>query len=439
MRLKRILPFFLVLTSCGLLQERRPKAEEDRLLFHSLRPIASEEQLEEFFALPPRDRDEWLRRFWKEFDPTPTTEENERKAEHERRVAHALEHYSTQFWGRPWDDRGDAYIKFGEPDDKVIRLGEANCEIWYYCDYKPELALQFDEASLEDYYHLFGRLRSPRRPVGHGASEYLQSLLVRAATAEAQAEAKKPKYEYDLDTSLPYYCEWSQFGGEDGKTRVELLYALPVQELDFSDGRAEIGRRATVFDQAYREIVSTVGEKRVGEDVLRSGDLLIGTLDLSVSPGDYVLGFRLEDLKSNRMGILKSEFTARDFSQLSLSDLRLESPIRLIPQKRKGELPLRRVFKKSRRILLDYEIYNLLKSPLGRTWYETEYEIRAHKKGVGHISSTFEGRGDSPTVRNKLHLDLSASPPGDYDLVVRVRDMIGKREASASTTLTLVE
>lgn len=441
MGLKRILFCLLPVLGCGLLRDCRPETEEEGLIRYSLRPIASEEQLRQLFALSPPDREDWLRRFWKELDPTPTTPENERKDEHERRVAYALEHYSTQFWGRPWDDRGDIYIKFGEPDDRNIRIGPTNCEIWHY-HHEPELVLQFDEEPLEDYYRLFGRLRSHGGATGVGARGQLHSVMVKAAAAEARAESKGPAYECNLDTSLPYYVEMPQFGGENDETRVELLYVLPTEQLDFQDGWAEIEVRATVFDSAYGEVVTRVAGQRFSQDDVGRGDLLIGTLDLSIPPADYRLGFRLEDLKARRMGILKSNLTVRDFSELAVSDLNLESPILLVPRKEspgKGELPLRRVFKMSQKIVLVYEIYGLARSPTGRTWYETEYLIRAHRRGVGDISSTFGGKGDSSEVKNKLRLDLSASPPGDYDLVVTVRDMIGKKEASAFTSLTLIE
>lgn len=431
----------LPIVGCGLLREYRPRQEEDRLLYYSLKPITSEEQLKELFSLSGQHKQAWLKQFWKDADPTPTTEYNERKVEHERRVAYALEHFATRFWGRPWDDRGDIYIKLGDPEDRDVRVGSANSEVWYYSD-NGELVLQFDEEALEDYYHLFGNVRLSRSSTGTVPRGHLQSLLTRAAIVEADVQTVKPRYDYDLDLSLPYYCEFPQFRGEQERTRVELLYATFIEQLEFSDGWGEIEVRIKVYDRSYHEVAGRVAQERIARNTLGDGGLLIGGLDFSVPPGDYRLGMRIQDLKSRSMGILKSEFTARDFSGLSLSDLSLDSPIRLVPKKGEasgGEPSLDRVFTKSEKIVLRYEIYNLAKSPNGTTWYETEYLMKAHRRGVGDVSSTFEGSGDSREVEHRLRMDLSASPPGDYDIVLTVRDMIGKDEARASVSLTLLE
>lgn len=431
---KKVLFCLLLILGCGLLQEHRPAAEQDRLVYYSLRLIASQEQLRGFFALEYGEREDWLRRFWKDLDPTPTTAHNERRCEHDRRVAYALEHYSTQFWGRPWDDRGDAYIKFGEPDERDVAMeGAILSETWYYSGSR--LSLKFAENALEDGYRWV--------PVPKNVIRTKQDLLVERAIAEAEVASKEPVYDYGLDTSLLYYCHWSRFKGEQDSARVELLYAVPGTELDFSDGWGRVGLRVKVHDdKTYEEVASRVAEQRFPEAMVERNGLLIGSLDFSVPPGSYRLGVRVEDLKTKRMGILKSGFSACDFSRLSVSDLNLESPVEVLPKRGprvEGEPPLKRVFRRSQKVVLRYEIYNLVRSPVGRTWYETEYLIRAHRRGVGDVSSTFQGKGDSSQVRHRLRLDLSASPLGDYEIVLTLRDMIGKRQASASVGVSLVD
>ena len=54
-----------------------------------------------------RERSRWIRRFWAELDPTPASDENERRIEHEKRIAVAREYFPSR--GAPgWDDRGEA-------------------------------------------------------------------------------------------------------------------------------------------------------------------------------------------------------------------------------------------------------------------------------------------------------------------------------------------
>ena len=57
--------------------------------------------------------------FWLEQDPTPTTQVNERRVEHYRRVHFARSNFTEgleEWHGRGWDRRGDVYIRLGHPD-----------------------------------------------------------------------------------------------------------------------------------------------------------------------------------------------------------------------------------------------------------------------------------------------------------------------------------
>ncbi|MCY3870764.1 MAG: GWxTD domain-containing protein [Gemmatimonadetes bacterium] len=57
--------------------------------------------------------------FWLEQDPTPTTQVNERRVEHYRRVHFARSNFAEgleEWHGRGWDRRGDVYIRLGHPD-----------------------------------------------------------------------------------------------------------------------------------------------------------------------------------------------------------------------------------------------------------------------------------------------------------------------------------
>ncbi|MDA0711980.1 MAG: GWxTD domain-containing protein, partial [bacterium] len=63
-----------------------------------------------------QERQNVLSWFWLRADPTPTTQVNERRLEHYRRVHYARQNFSE---GRqPWDQRGEVYIRFGHPDHR---------------------------------------------------------------------------------------------------------------------------------------------------------------------------------------------------------------------------------------------------------------------------------------------------------------------------------
>ena len=95
---------------------------EMRTAFEGLQCLLSPELQIQFLGLSSDElRAEWIRRYWKFRDPTPTTPENERRFVHERRVHEARERFE---WKEPpgWDDRGAVWIQFGEPDSVISEV-----------------------------------------------------------------------------------------------------------------------------------------------------------------------------------------------------------------------------------------------------------------------------------------------------------------------------
>lgn len=82
-----------------------------------------------------RERELFVKAFWKQRDPTPGTEENEFRQEHYRRLQYANRMFRAA--GKPgWKtDRGKAYIILGEPKDIRIFQGTDSyfpAELWSY-------------------------------------------------------------------------------------------------------------------------------------------------------------------------------------------------------------------------------------------------------------------------------------------------------------------
>lgn len=85
--------------------------------------IMTDEEQKAFQQLTDEEqRQNFIRNFWLARDPTPGTPANEFKAEYDRRVAYANEHFTTQS-GIPGSqtDRGKMYILYGPPDAIVPR------------------------------------------------------------------------------------------------------------------------------------------------------------------------------------------------------------------------------------------------------------------------------------------------------------------------------
>ncbi len=100
----------------------------------ALEYIANEDTVAALRMAAPNERKKVWDRFWKERDPTPSSERNEFKEEFFRRLRYANERFTA---GRPgWrTDRGRIYIHYGPPDmvDRYpFNVDGPPREIWYY-------------------------------------------------------------------------------------------------------------------------------------------------------------------------------------------------------------------------------------------------------------------------------------------------------------------
>ena len=129
-----------------------------RRTIYDIRLVAPRETLAAFEQTPPEERLAFVEKFWADRDPDLTTAANERLLEHYRRVSYATQNFSE---GRqPWDQRGEVYIRFGEPDHRSTSK-ELN--------FQQSLAVQRVKERLSRA--LYGAARPPRRGIGlRGAS-----------------------------------------------------------------------------------------------------------------------------------------------------------------------------------------------------------------------------------------------------------------------------
>jgi GWxTD domain-containing protein len=105
---------------------------EDTLEILSI--IATSEELHALETATPEMRVEEWHEFWQRRDPNPATAVNEALEELLKRIREATRRFSK--YGRAWKtDRGQVYIRFGEPD-KIERtadgLNRGEYEVWTY-------------------------------------------------------------------------------------------------------------------------------------------------------------------------------------------------------------------------------------------------------------------------------------------------------------------
>ncbi len=114
-----------------------------RLRVSQLEYIATPSEIDNLKKSDKETRDSLWTLFWKQYDPTPNTPNNEKETEYFQRIAYADEHFS--FGDRGWrSDRGRIYVKYGAPDEvqsKPYELSTRPYDIWYY--YKMNLRFVF--------------------------------------------------------------------------------------------------------------------------------------------------------------------------------------------------------------------------------------------------------------------------------------------------------
>ena len=101
-----------------------------------LRYIAKDREIDAIReADSPQEQFDLFRQFWDKRDPTPGTRRNERMEEYYFRVSFANRNYG-RFTNNGWNtDRGEVFIRFGEPDfveRHPFSYGDKPYQIWYY-------------------------------------------------------------------------------------------------------------------------------------------------------------------------------------------------------------------------------------------------------------------------------------------------------------------
>ncbi|MCJ7508148.1 MAG: GWxTD domain-containing protein, partial [candidate division Zixibacteria bacterium] len=220
------------------------KTEKDRIFYFSFKLVASDKELKEYLNLPDSLKQSWLYTFWKKKDPNPTTEENEFKREFDRRVGYSLYFFGVPFGqNRPWEDRGDVYILYGEPDeilgkepsrekikamtesfgweDSGIGRGESTVEVWHYYKYG---SFQFDEGGLVPYVS-FGQSQEEARVI------FLKTVTEKVEVAKA---VFVPDFGSPLDFPWNWWKFWSngsKFGNSGDYYNVRINLGIPIEKL----------------------------------------------------------------------------------------------------------------------------------------------------------------------------------------------------------------
>lgn len=267
-------------------------SQEELVAYFGLRYSLNDHQKRQYLSIPSAaGRREWMERYWIEADPTPASELNERRIEHEERVKLARKLFGMK---KPpgWDRRGEVLIRFGMPairrkvpaDIGFYRMIPPG-EMWYYQALDMLVAFQNFSLSGEfifafEVYGMTGReqqdkLKAIAEFLSNTPQEELQVVpaheiaaianfnpdnidyiadpnvraemgrdLIAAIESEKREKSKNNFqkymkenpviYSFELNEDrLPLFFDVTTFSGGEGAIRTEVNFEIPTSDLEF--------------------------------------------------------------------------------------------------------------------------------------------------------------------------------------------------------------
>lgn len=273
--------------------------------------IMPTDEFDKLYNAPQAERLEWLNRFWKQNDPTPTTEANEGRLEFERRVRVARDQFNyfdglQEFYYAPWDARGEVYIKFGTPDKRTT---SDEGEFWKYN--------QYDDVTFfirPNVTNIFGRaifisslnnqtMRSPFwRNQWSRWREFHNEFIF------------QPGFYYVLNTDNSEIRRFD-LNIESAGPGIVFRYQMPTSEFDIQaqNGLYQLSysERYVIFNAQMNEVLRQETMRQITKESERDFSRqrsIEQEIRVNLEPGEYTLGLRVEEPGTKKIAIRKQSF-----------------------------------------------------------------------------------------------------------------------------------
>lgn len=398
--------------------------EDERAIFKNISWVATEKELAQLATVAGDEKEEMIDRFWNSRDPAPLTRANERLVEHYRRVAFALSQYAQG--EKPWDDRGDVYVRLGHPDhvsrsdniqielDPYItqarerfatRLGpgfvppaghpilpiEGRWEYWVYAEIDDGIEFVFENAFGKRYTFADIPLSAPFAEVSL-LLDLQGALMLQSIAAQTPSRYRADFAELPID----FYYYPAGFRGEGEQTRLELYLGLPASEvarLNDDNDLIVLERGVALYDSLWHEVhrVSDRLTLRSPSDrQIQAGAFIPGVLPVMLNPGKYYMSLQVRDVRSGDSQVYQQTIDVDDFRRddvFRLSDIELAFVV--APTQTEGQfvknglqvVPMSsKVFRRDQNAYVYFELYNLKRDAFGQTKYRVTYTVRTFQE-----------------------------------------------------------
>lgn len=466
--------------------------KEDVVLIITPAELAAFEKLE-----TDEEREAFIDDFWHRRDPDPDTVENEYKDEHYERVAYANEHFAS---GKPGSmtDRGRIYIKFGKPDSieshpaggryqQAAYEGGGSIttypfERWFY-RYIPGVRsgvdIEFVDPTGSGEYRL---ARDPGEKnamlhVGPGndpaeASNYRREQDSPFAIAELHRDLERapelkpkpldgttrPVVDYEpLDFEIqPYF-----FRQSDNRVLTAFAIQTDNQELVFEDSgglltaRVNIlGRLTTVADRragSFEDAVTTTATRAELTDAKRRKSAYAKAVILE--PGRYRLDVLVRDVASGATGKKRIAFHVPRYepNELATSSVVLAARLEDLSDRPAGGqfvigttkvIPsLSGVYQQGQPVGVYLQVYHAgIDQTTLRPAVDVEYRLLTGGKELSkHMEDWREINDAGQRLTLTRLIDSSKLTPGEYELVIHIRDHVSGKTLSPSAKFTVTQ
>jgi len=387
--------------------------------------------------------------FWFERDPTPATLANERILEHVTRVLESDFYFSVPELARRGaaSDRGEVYIRYGPPSivERDVTL-QVPAWRWIYGE-----AAGFSIDFLDPYHN--GDYRRRRR---HVWSNFAQLEPMEAQPEITLVGVKRPAQ------PTPHLVRY--FRGEGGVSALEIAFELPLDP-SITAVRVEA---AGWMAPGQLGSASDLVLPRTDFFPLEDGRA-VGRVRLEVPDAAWMLGLECTALKriTTSPEVFEPQWTSAGREHLesqsfradalALSDLvlahRIEAGeggpfdfggVRVVPRVgttiAEGRLQLYFEVYPSRAMQLEHRplaiTYRVLPQP--PSWrFRQQFRATVPHADRPAVAATFTLMAEESVQRQRLGIDVRALEPGDYRLVVEVRDPLDGSTTSRATGFTL--
>ncbi len=468
----------LIYQCLGLLYYKAKNLKESYLAYQKALKLMSEDGREDFtlnsikFILSTGDSrlnelrgselNSYLDSYWRTNDPFVMTDYNERLLEHYSRVAYSNLNFSIPRMNIVgWkSNRGEMVLRYGEPISRIrvrpnlyggmgqgpdksnynghdtLMSNSIKGETWNYRDF----TIQFED------------------PFQNGNFQFDNSQLVYlGGLRKTKPTTFYPDFEGPVfDLSYQSY----QFASKN-KTQTDVYLSYVINFSDTSTSKEKFADGYDVglfmFDNNFNK---KYNYKKTYTSLDQFKDFLINSLEMTLSPQSGNLAFEMMRKKDKGVTSYHGKFNVRKFSndELDISEIVLATNVETgeeingsIKRKEISVLPNpAKTFGKENELFLYYEIYNLNMNTNNLTDFEQRITIQKKEEGgvlnsilsvVGldkegkkvALTSKYQTQEKDPQMY--MQLDMSKYQPGEYAIMVTIKDILTGKETTAQTEI----